>query len=286
MVAELGCRVTKLAEQAESYDVMVDYMCEVSEQPGKPELQKICDSIHAQIDKNLILSASMGEWKVSYCKTAENASVACAEATKVAERDLVMIHPIRLDTALNSCVFQYEVLQDPDEARETSQEQIQERTVEETIDVPVPQLMVETIEAVKLIPHDKVQKRTVRKIVDVEIPQIREEIEEMIQHFPQERIPDRVIEQIVDVQVPEIRDQIVDMPVPRIRDEPLEMIQLIPQDRISECIIEQSVDALVRQIREQIVKVVKAILKECMHQRTLEHIVDVSDPRIPENLER
>ena len=38
-----------------------------------------------------------------------------------------------------------------------------ECTVEEIIDVPIPQLMDETIEAVKLIPHDKVQQRTVEK---------------------------------------------------------------------------------------------------------------------------
>ena len=46
------------------------------------------------------------------------------------------------------------------------QERIQERIDEETMDVPVSQMMEE---AVKPIPHDQVQKRTVEKIVDLPI---------------------------------------------------------------------------------------------------------------------
>merc|ERR1712012_78185 len=100
------------------------------------ELQKICDGILALMDKNLIPSASTGESKVFYYKmkgdyyrylaefatgdakseAAEDARVAYAEATWVAEKDLVVTHPIRLGLALNFSVFQYEVLQNPDEA--------------------------------------------------------------------------------------------------------------------------------------------------------------------------
>merc|ERR1711879_424347 len=49
-------------------------------------------------------------------KAAENARQAYDEAAKVAEKDLVVMHPIRLGLALNYSVFQYEVLQKPDEA--------------------------------------------------------------------------------------------------------------------------------------------------------------------------
>merc|ERR1711920_1184340 len=38
------------------------------------------------------------------------------EASKVAEKDLAVTHPIRLGLALNYSVFQYEVLQEPDAA--------------------------------------------------------------------------------------------------------------------------------------------------------------------------
>merc|ERR1711881_787619 len=47
---------------------------------------------------------------------AENARKAYEDASQVAEKDLVVTHPIRLGLALNYSVFQYEVLQNPDEA--------------------------------------------------------------------------------------------------------------------------------------------------------------------------
>merc|ERR1712032_1049939 len=100
------------------------------------ELQKICDTILGLLDGNLIAKASTGESKVFYqkmkadyyryiaefsdgdakAKAAENARQAYDEAAKVAEKDLVVTHPIRLGLALNYSVFQYEVLQKPDEA--------------------------------------------------------------------------------------------------------------------------------------------------------------------------
>ena len=48
-------------------------------------------------------------------KADEDACVACAEATKIAEKDLVVNHPVRLAMALSSSVFQSEVLQNPDD---------------------------------------------------------------------------------------------------------------------------------------------------------------------------
>merc|ERR1712232_663520 len=100
------------------------------------ELQKICDTILGLLDSNLVPKASNGESKVFYqkmkadyyryiaefssgdakSKAAENARLAYQEASNVAEKDLVVTHPIRLGLALNYSVFQYEVLQQPDEA--------------------------------------------------------------------------------------------------------------------------------------------------------------------------
>merc|ERR1711959_44650 len=100
------------------------------------ELQKICDTILGLLDKNLIPKATTGESKVFYqkmkadyyryiaefsdgdskSKAAENARLAYEDASKVAEKDLVVTHPIRLGLALNYSVFQYEVSQNPDEA--------------------------------------------------------------------------------------------------------------------------------------------------------------------------
>lgn len=99
------------------------------------ELQKICDAILVLLDK-LVPKAEGGESKVFFQKmkadyyryiaeftdgdkkseAAENARKAYAEAQTIAEKDLVVTHPIRLGLALNYSVFQYEVLQQPEEA--------------------------------------------------------------------------------------------------------------------------------------------------------------------------
>merc|ERR1712241_425668 len=47
---------------------------------------------------------------------ANAANEAYAEATTVAEKDLVVTHPIRLGLALNYSVFMYEVLNQPEDA--------------------------------------------------------------------------------------------------------------------------------------------------------------------------
>jgi 14-3-3 protein epsilon len=100
------------------------------------ELQKICDTILTLLDKGLIPKAGNGESKVFYqkmkadyyryiaeftdgdkkSKASNDARLAYEEAQKVAEKDLAVTHPIRLGLALNFSVFQYEVLQNPDEA--------------------------------------------------------------------------------------------------------------------------------------------------------------------------
>merc|ERR1712032_924626 len=100
------------------------------------ELQKICDAILNILDGNLISKSTTGESKVFYqkmkadyfryiaefsdadkkSKAAESARAAYEEASKVAEKDLAVTHPIRLGLALNYSVFQYEVLSNPDEA--------------------------------------------------------------------------------------------------------------------------------------------------------------------------
>merc|ERR1712008_382708 len=100
------------------------------------ELQKICDTILGLLDEKLIPKTPSGESKVFYVKmkadyyryiaeftdgtakdeASQKAKAAYAEATGVAEKDLVVTHPIRLGPALNYSVFMYDVLGQPDEA--------------------------------------------------------------------------------------------------------------------------------------------------------------------------
>jgi len=100
------------------------------------ELHKICSTILRLLDDKLIPKTPSGESKVFYVKmkadyyryiaefttddekkqATEDAKKAYADATKVAETDLVVTHPIRLGLALNYSVFMYEVLSQPEQA--------------------------------------------------------------------------------------------------------------------------------------------------------------------------
>merc|ERR1712118_377534 len=126
------------------------------------ELDDICTKILELLDKNLINKASTGESKVFYQKmkadyyryqaefkddgdktsAAENAKLAYEEAQKVAEKDLAVAHPIRLGLALNFSVFQYEVLQKPEEAckmaRSASRMQLQNSIMWQKIPTKIP----------------------------------------------------------------------------------------------------------------------------------------------------
>merc|ERR1712008_323976 len=100
------------------------------------ELDKICATILGLLDAKLIPKTPAGESKVFYVKmkadyyryiaeftkdekkekASKDAKEAYAEATAVAEKDLVVTHPIRLGLALNYSVFMYEVLNQPEDA--------------------------------------------------------------------------------------------------------------------------------------------------------------------------
>jgi len=131
-------RIISSVEQKETTKGNADNAGYAKEYRGKveAELNKICGTILSVLDEKLIPKATSGESKVFYqkmkadyyryiaeftngdekSKASESARSAYAEAQGVAEKDLAVTHPIRLGLALNYSVFQYEVLQQPDEA--------------------------------------------------------------------------------------------------------------------------------------------------------------------------
>ncbi|KAL9261498.1 14-3-3-like protein, partial [Drosera capensis] len=145
--------LAKLAEQAERYEEMVEFMEKVvkavdvdeltveernllsvaykNEYRGKieAELSKICDGILGLLESNLISSASSAESKVFYLKMKGDYYRYLAEFKPGAERkdaaentldialaELAPTHPIRLGLALNFSVFYYEIMNSPDRA--------------------------------------------------------------------------------------------------------------------------------------------------------------------------
>merc|ERR1711879_941959 len=131
-------RIITSVEQKETTKGNSEHAGFAKEYRGKVEgeLQKICDTIIGLLDTNLISKSSTGESKVFYQKmkadyyryiaeftegaakstASESARAAYEEAAKVAATDLAVTHPIRLGLALNYSVFQYEVLNNQEEA--------------------------------------------------------------------------------------------------------------------------------------------------------------------------
>ena len=85
----------------------------------------------------------------------------------------------------------------------------------------------------------------VHLIISVPLPQILEQIAEMMKVIQQEQISKRIVEQIVDVPVPQIPEQIVDMPVPQVMEETVEAAKSIPQERVQQRTLEETVGVLV-----------------------------------------
>jgi len=136
--AAAAWRIITSVEQKEKSKGNEDQAKFAKEYCGKveAELQTICGNILDLLEKNLIPKASSGESKVFYEKmkadyyryiaeftvgdekanASEKARKAYEAAKEVAEKDLAVTHPIRLGLILNYSVFQYEVLQNPEEA--------------------------------------------------------------------------------------------------------------------------------------------------------------------------
>ena len=330
-----ACRVITSTEQEEKFKGKEELVLHAREHVAKVEgeLQKIRDGILALMDKKLVPSADTDEMKVSYyrmksdyyrylaefatgetrSKADEDARDAYAKATKIAEKDLVMTHPVRLAMALSSLddvsvVAQRQIFMDqtvqktvetpqlqrtdmviehvpPFQVRNTSyrdevtsqatekedleadtakhssvletamfrvtldgevlnQDRISQCTVEQTLDVPMPEMVTQSVEVPKTISQNRIQQRTMKQIVDdpvvqiVQIPQVHvvektAEIPVMTQrHISQDRIQQRTVEQIIDA------------PVPQTVKELTEVFKVFSQDRIQQRAVEQTTPAI------------------------------------------
>ena len=86
----------------------------------------------------------------------------------------------------------------------------------------VLEVMEEIVEVVRLIPQKRVQQRTVEQTVDVSVPHVVEEMVEVVQTIHQEGISERIIDRIVDVpvvmqrQVPAIQTVLKTVEIPQV----------------------------------------------------------------------
>ena len=208
------------------------------------ELQKIRDGILALMDKNLIPSASTDESKVLYYKmksdyyrylaecatddaegkATEDTCAAHAEATKIAEKDLVVTHPVRLAMALSSVVAQRQIRNDQTVQKTVETPQLQRvdrvsdglvvqvehvpqsHVAEKTVEIPQLDVVKKTIET------PEIQQRNVEQIVDTPVLPIVEELAEASKVFSQDRAQQRFEEQTIEPPAISLAEKVVEVP--------------------------------------------------------------------------
>ena len=163
-------------------------------------------------------------------------------------------------------------------------ERISERTVEQIVDMPVPQIQEQIVEVAKTIPQERISERIVVQTEDVSVPQILKEVVvvvKAVKTVPQDRIPETICGQIVDALVP----QAVDEPVPPFQEEIDETLKLFPVERIPERTVDHIVDVPVPQILNVIAEVGKAI--KIVHQERISGRIceQIDDDLVPQRVE-
>ena len=186
------------------------------------ELQKIRDGILALMDKKLVPSASTNETKVSYykkksdyyrylaefatgetkSKADEDARDAYAEATKIAENDSAVTHPVHLAMALSSVVAQKQIPRDQT--------------------VPQVQVIEKTFESLGTAPVCQSTQAEIVEAVEIEVPLPAESASLMCvtpRQISQLQIDDKMVDVpvVLVVQAPQVQVVVETVEIPRLR---------------------------------------------------------------------
>ena len=271
-------RVITSTEQKETFKGKEQLVSHAKEYVAKveDELQKICDGILALMDKELIPSPGTDDLKVFYykmqgdyyrhlaevatdgtkSKAGEDACAACAEATKIAEKDLVVTYPVRLAMALSS-VFHSEVPQNPNDVAggmHVGKNDLDDVSVVAQRQIPIDQIVQKTVETPQLQCLDSVM-HVAEKTVEIQQLDVVEKIVETpeTQTFQgtQTFVSCNTAEQTLDVPVPEM----------------VELPTIVSQDRIQQRTLEQIVDTQVPQIVEELAEASKVFSQDRVQQR-------------------
>ena len=94
-------------------------------------------------------------------------------------------------------------------------------TMEQILDVPVPEKVEQLAEMPKIVSQDRIQERAVEQTVDIPVPQDVEETAEFFKTSSQDRVQQRFRGQIIELSLAE---KIVEMPVTQMREETKQVV--------------------------------------------------------------
>ena len=86
-------------------------------------------------------------------------------------------------------------------------------TAEQSLDVPVPEMVKQLVEVPETVSQERIRQRTVEQIVDAPVPQAVEEQAEVFRVFSQDRIQQRAVEQTIENPANSLAEMIVEVPV-------------------------------------------------------------------------
>ena len=100
-----------------------------------------------------------------------------------------------------------------------SQSRVLESTIGQTFDVPAPEMAEQLVEALKNVSWDRTKQRTVENTGDIPVPQVMKELTEIFGVFSQDGVRQRSVEQTVEIPTISQAGEITEMPVIRTQEE-------------------------------------------------------------------
>ena len=126
---------------------------------------------------------------------------------------------------------------------------------ERIVDVLIPLIMEEIVEAISAVPRERIAKRICEQIVDVDGSQVAEQDTEVPKTSSRDRTSQRTVEQILSVPVPEMVTQLVEVP------------NNVSQDRIKQRTVEHISEIPVPQVVEELADISKVFSLDGVQQR-------------------
>ena len=156
----------------------------------------------------------------------------CDEGTSQATK---MKDDLEADTAKHSSLIETAVSRSSLFGEVPSRDQILQCTVEQVLDVPVPEM----VEVPKTISQDKIQQRIVEQIIDVPVPQVVKELVEVSKVFPQDRVQQCFTEQTIETPAISLEVKITEAPVIQTHEETQQLVNTHVQHVVNTVQVEE-----------------------------------------------
>ena len=146
------------------------------------------------------------------------ASLVNALVPQIVEEIVEVINAIfreRIAKRICEQIVDVHVSQATEVPKTSSPNRTSQRTVEQNLNAPVPEMAKQPVETPETVSPDRIQQRTVEQIIDASVPQAVEELEEVFRVCSLDRVQQCSVEQDIETPAILLVGKIVEMPVTR-----------------------------------------------------------------------